>query len=97
MADAQDSGSCGDKPRGGSNPPIRTKNKGVFMEKISYLILIIISIIWLLAIIFGFIMAFPYGIIGIFLILAFGLLFIKVIKEKLEKRREEEKYKNIKW
>ncbi len=98
MADAQDSGSCGVKPRGGSSPPIRTNfHGGSEMEKIAYIILSIIVIVWLLLIIVGSIMAFPVGMISLLLILAFGLLFIKVLKERIKSKREEEKYKDIKW
>ncbi len=67
------------------------------MEKISYAILIALSIIWVLAILYGFIKIFPLGIIGILVIVAFGLLFIKVLKEKFEKKDENEKFKDIKW
>lgn len=67
------------------------------MEKIAYLILISIVIVWLLAIIFGFILAFPVGLIGLLLIIAFGLLFIKVLRERIERKSEEDKYKDIKW
>ncbi len=98
MADAQDSGSCGAKPRGGSSPPIRTNlSGGLKMEKIAYLILTFILILWLLAMVLGFIFVFPVGLIGLLLILAFGLLFIKVLKERIESKSEEEKYKDIKW
>ncbi|ACK41754.1 MULTISPECIES: hypothetical protein [Dictyoglomus] len=67
------------------------------MEKIAYIILSIIVIVWLLLIIVGSIMAFPVGMISLLLILAFGLLFIKVLKERIKSKREEEKYKDIKW
>lgn len=67
------------------------------MERIAYLILSIIVILWLLAIIFGLILAFPVGLIGLLLILAFGLLFIKVLKDRIKSKSEDEKYKDIRW
>lgn len=67
------------------------------MERIAYLILSIIVILWLLAIIFGLILAFPVGLIGLLLILSFGLLFIKVLKDRIKSKREDEKYKDIRW
>lgn len=67
------------------------------MEKLAYGILIAITLIWILTILYGFISIFPIGIIGILVIVAFGLLFIKVLKEKFEKKEENEKFKDIKW
>ncbi len=67
------------------------------MEKVAYIILSIIVLVWLLLIIIGSIMVFPVGIIGLLLILAFGLLFTKVLKERIKSKSEEEKYKDIKW
>lgn len=67
------------------------------MEKIAYLILIALVIIWLSAIAFGFILAFPIGLIGLLFIIALGLLFIKVLKEKIRNKSEDEKYKDVKW
>jgi len=42
-------------------------------------------------------MAFPVGIIGLLVIIAMGLLFIKVLKDKFTSKGKEEKYKDIKW
>jgi uncharacterized membrane protein YraQ (UPF0718 family) len=66
------------------------------MEKIAYVILLGIVILWLTAMIIGLLAIFPVGLIGLLVILAFGLLFIKVFKEKKESK-EEEKYKDIRW
>uniref|UniRef100_A0A7C3MHW5 Uncharacterized protein n=1 Tax=Dictyoglomus thermophilum TaxID=14 RepID=A0A7C3MHW5_DICTH len=67
------------------------------LEKISYIILLIIVLTYIIAIILGFIMAFPVGIIGLLVIIAMGLLFIKVLKDKFTSKGKEEKYKDIKW
>lgn len=67
------------------------------MEKVGYIILLGIVIFWLGAIIYGLISIFPFGLIGLLLILAFGLLFAKVLKDKIKARKEEKKYEKIKW
>lgn len=89
----------GKSPVGVQVPPSAPNKIGgiKMLEKISYIILLTIVLIWILAIILGFIVAFPVGIIGFLFILAFGLLFIKVLKDKFSSKDEEEKYKDIKW
>ena len=47
------------------------------MEKIAYTILSIIALAFFICLLAGLIAAFPYGIVGLLLIIAFGLLFIK--------------------
>lgn len=52
------------------------------MEKTAYVLLLIIAAIWLLAMIAGMVAAFPFGLAGLAVIIAFGLLFIKVLKDR---------------
>lgn len=52
-------------------------------EKISYTILGILALLWLAAIVAGMVAALPFGLIGLAVLLAVGLLLIKVIKERL--------------
>lgn len=65
------------------------------MEKIAYIILAIVAIAWLVAMIVGMIAAFPAGIIGLVVILAFGLLFAKALKERLASRKDDRYSKNV--
>lgn len=59
------------------------------MEKVAYIILTIAAMGWLVAMIVGMIATFPLGIIGLVVILAFGLLFVKALKERLASRKDD--------
>ena len=63
------------------------------MEKMAYIILAIVAIGFLIAMIAGMVAAFPVGIIGLVVILAFGLLFVKALKERLSSRKDD-RYSN---
>ncbi|MCF7740362.1 MAG: hypothetical protein K9N00_01080 [Candidatus Marinimicrobia bacterium] len=65
------------------------------MEKTGYVLLIIVLLVWIGAIFMGMISAFPVGLIGIVALLGFGLLFIKVLKERLESKEDDYYSKNI--
>lgn len=66
------------------------------MEKVAYIILTIAAIGWLIAMVVGMIAAFPFGLIGLVVILAFGLLFIKALKERLKSRKDDRYSKDVK-
>jgi len=61
------------------------------MEKIGYILIGIVAVIWSIAVIIGVIVAFPFGIIGLLAILGFGFLFAKVIKDRI-KNKEDDHY-----
>ncbi len=63
------------------------------MENIGYLLLAIVAVCWIIAIIIGVIVAFPYGLIGLIAIIGIGFLFAKVIKDRLE-NKEDDHYSN---
>ena len=65
------------------------------MEKTAYIILTIVAIGWLIALIVGMVAAFPVGIIGLVVILAFGLLFVKALKERLASRKDDRYSKEV--
>ena len=65
------------------------------MEKAGYVLLIIVLLVWIGAIFMGMISAFPVGLIGIIALLGFGILFIKVLKERLESKEDDYYSKNI--
>ena len=52
------------------------------MEKTAYGLLLIVAALWLLSMIVGMVAAFPFGLVGLVVIIAFGLLFIKVLKDR---------------
>lgn len=65
------------------------------MEKTAYAILLILAGLWLLAMVGGMIAAFPFGIIGLLVLLAFGLLFAKVVRERLASKEDDYYAKNV--
>ncbi|MCH7710622.1 MAG: hypothetical protein IH903_03190 [Proteobacteria bacterium] len=65
------------------------------MEMTAYVLLIIVAVMWLIAMIFGMIVAFPFGILGLLVIVGVGLLFIKVLKERLSNKEDEYYSKNV--
>ncbi|NHZ86576.1 MAG: hypothetical protein GWP19_11975 [Planctomycetia bacterium] len=65
------------------------------MENIGYLLLGIVAVCWIIAIIIGVVVAFPYGLIGLIAIIGLGFLFAKVIKDRLENKEDDYYSKNI--
>ncbi len=58
------------------------------MEYIGYILLGIVAVYWITAIIIGMVIVFPYGLIGLIVIIGFGFLFAKVIKDRLENKED---------
>lgn len=65
------------------------------MEKTAYIILGIITIGWSLAVLFGLIIAFPVGLVGLTIIVAFGLLFIRVLLDRISSDEDDYYNKNV--
>ena len=65
------------------------------MEKTGYILISIVAVVWIFAIIFGMIAAFPYGIVGLIGIVGIGLLFVKVLKERIENKDDDYYDKNV--
>lgn len=65
------------------------------MENIGYFLLGIVAVIWIIAVIIGVIVAFPFGLIGLLAILGFGFLFAKVIKDRMENKEDDHYSKTI--
>ena len=59
------------------------------MEKAAYAILLGLAVLWLLAIVAGMVAAFPYGVLGLLAVVAVGLLFIKVLRERLANKEDD--------
>ena len=66
------------------------------MEKTGYLFLAVVAVIWLLAMLGGMIAAFPFGIIGLIAIVGIGLLFAKVVKDRMKNEEDTYYIKNVK-
>jgi hypothetical protein len=65
------------------------------MEYIGYILLAIVALCWLIAMIVGMIVAFPWGIIGLVAIIGFGFLFAKVIKDRLANKEDDHYSKTV--
>ena len=66
------------------------------LEKLGYAILVAVAIAWLVMVIVGLIETLPMGIIGLALIVGIGLLFVKVLKERLTNKEDDYYSKNVK-
>jgi len=70
-------------------------NKKSVMEKIAYVLLAIVALCWLGAILYGMVEAWPFGIIGFIALTAFGLLFAKVVKDRLKSKEDDYYSENV--
>ncbi len=59
------------------------------LEKIGYTLLGSLAAAYLIAMIVGMIAAFPYGLIGFIALGAVGILFIKVLRERLASTEDD--------
>ena len=66
------------------------------LEKVGYVILLVAAVAWLAIVMVGLISSFPVGIIGLLVIVGVGLLFIKVLRERLKSKEDDYYSKNIK-
>lgn len=65
------------------------------MEKLGYAILLGLAILWLLGMIAGMITAFPWGLLGLVALLGVGLLFAKVVQDRLGNKEDDYYSKNV--
>ena len=64
-------------------------------EKIGYACLGVVAVCYLVALIGGLVAVFPYGLIGLILILGFGVLFIKVFKDRRANKEDDHYSKTV--
>ncbi len=65
------------------------------MEKTAYALLLVVAVLWLIAMLAGMIAAFPFGLIALVVIVAVGLLFIKVLRERLASKEDDYYANNV--
>ena len=65
------------------------------MERIGYILLSLVAAGWIIAILAGIIMAFPYGLIVLVVILGIGFLFAKVVKDRITNKEDDYYSKNV--
>jgi len=66
------------------------------MEKTAYIILIIVTIVWIIAWIVGMFENVWLGIIGLATIIGLGLLFIKALTDRLESKKDDKYSRDVK-
>ena len=65
------------------------------VEKVGFGLLGVVAVIYVLALIVGMIAAWPFGLIGLCLIGGIGLLFWKVLQERLNNKEDDYYAKNV--
>ncbi len=66
------------------------------MEKIGYIILIIVTIVWIIAWIVGMFENIWLGTIGLVTIIGLGLLFIKALTDRLASKKDDKYSRDVK-
>lgn len=59
------------------------------MEYVGYVLLAVVAIVWFVVVIIGMVAAFPYGLIGFVALGGIGLLFAKVVKDRMESEEDD--------
>lgn len=65
------------------------------MEYLGYILLAIVAVVWFIVVLIGIVAAFPYGLIGFVALGGIGLLFAKVVKDRLESEEDDYYSKNV--
>jgi len=65
------------------------------MEKLGYVLLIAVAAVWLYAMIQGMVALLPYGLVGLVALAGIGLLFAKVVKDRVESTEDDYYSKNV--
>ena len=65
------------------------------LERLGYFFLIIALLAWIYLLVKGLVDAFPEGIIGFIVIIGFGFLFLKVVKDRLKNKEDDYYDKNV--
>lgn len=65
------------------------------MEKIGYIILIIVTFAWIIASVIGMFQNIWVGIIGLAMLIGFGLLFIRALSDRLKSYKDDRYSRDI--
>lgn len=58
-------------------------------EKVGYSCLAIVAVVYIAVMLAGVVAAFPYGLVILVLMLGFGVLLVKVVKERLANKEDD--------
>ena len=64
-------------------------------EKVGYTCLGIVAVLYIAAMVFGMIAAFPLGLLGLVVLLGIGALMMKVLKERVGNKEDDYYSKNV--
>ena len=64
-------------------------------ETVGYTALGVVVVLYFLAVLFGIIALFPFGLIGLIVLIGIGALFLKVVKERLANKEDDYYSKNV--
>ena len=64
-------------------------------EYIGYFLLAIVVIAWIMAMIYGLVLAFPFGLIGLVALMGLGFLLITVIADRLQNKEDDHYSKHV--
>lgn len=65
------------------------------MVKTAWGILAFLALLWLLGMVVGMVAAFPIGLLGLLALVAVGLLFLKVLGDRLDNEEDDYYSKNV--
>jgi len=65
------------------------------MENLGYFLLAIVLICWIIVVAISLVTAWPWGIVGFIGIAGIGLLFAKVVKDRLENKEDDHYSENV--
>ncbi len=65
------------------------------MERLAYAILIAVALAWLYGMVRGMVELLPYGLVGLAALAGIGLLFAKVVKDRVESAEDDHYSKNV--
>jgi len=65
------------------------------MEKAGYFILIVVAIAWIIAWVIGMFQNIWIGIIGLVMLIGFGLLFIKALSDRIKSNKDDRYFRDV--
>lgn len=65
------------------------------MEKLAYILIGSVALLWLLGMVAGMIAIYPFGLVGLIVLAGFGLLFFKVLGERLANKEDDHYNENV--
>ena len=65
------------------------------MENLGYVLIGSVTVLWIVGMVAGMIAIYPFGLVGLVAFAGIGLLFTKVVKERLENKEDDHYNQNV--